>query len=308
MKTTPVTHEDLAASVIAVPPLARGDDLSPAGEQNVALVRYLESGGVRTLLYGGNANLYHTSISEYAALLEQIAVAAGGDTLVVPSVGPAYGTMMDQADIVKEFRFPTAMVLPHGGPTTPDGVAEGIRRFAEALGGPVILYLKREGYLDVHHVRQLVDEGLVLAIKYAIVRPEPSDDAFLERLCDAVERRFLVSGIGERPAIVHLRDFGLHGFTSGSVCIAPRRSMELLAALKRGDVERAEEIRRGFLPLEDLRDEIHPIRVLHDAVGLAGIADMGPILPLLSNLSEEERDRVAPAAAELRRFDELQAA
>jgi hypothetical protein len=47
-----------------------------------------------------------------------------------------------------------------------------------------------------------------------------------------------------------------------------------------------------------------PIRVLHDAVTLAGIADMGPILPLLSNLDAAERARVLPAAKALLAHDQ----
>lgn len=40
--------------------------------------------------------------------------------------------------------------------------------------------------------------------------------------------------------------------------------------------------------VEDVRDEYSPIRVLHTAVTLSGIADMGPILPLLSNIEEDK--------------------
>ena len=65
-------------------------------------------------------------------------------------------------------------------------------------------------------------------------------------------------------------------------------------ALKADDFQEAERIRQDFLAFESLRDTINPIRVLHDGVTLAGIADMGPVLPLLSNLDQEQRDSVAP--------------
>jgi dihydrodipicolinate synthase/N-acetylneuraminate lyase len=42
-----------------------------------------------------------------------------------------------------------------------------------------------------------------------------------------------------------------------------------------------------------------PIRVLHEAVRLAGIADTGPLLPLLSNLPEADHAKVREAAARL---------
>ena len=56
MQTAEITSEDLSASVIAVPPLCRAADLTIDREQNRRLIAHLEKGGVRTLLYGGNAN------------------------------------------------------------------------------------------------------------------------------------------------------------------------------------------------------------------------------------------------------------
>ena len=61
----------------------------------------------------------------------------------------------------------------------------------------------------------------------------------------------------------------------------------------------AERLRQIFRPLEDLRNAINPIRVLHEAVRLAGIADTGPMQPLLSNLPEADHARVARAAQAL---------
>ena len=58
--------------------------------------------------------------------------------------------------------------------------------------------------------------------------------------------------------------------------------MRLLRLLAEGRYDEADSVRRRYLGLEDCRDGISPIRVLHDAVTLAGVADMGPMLPLLT--------------------------
>jgi len=258
---------------------------------------------VRTLLYGGNANLYNIGAGELPELLDMLEEAAGDDTWVIPSVGPDYGKLMDQLEVLKGRDFPTVMILPLGFPATGDGLTTGIRRFAEALGKPVIVYIKNDNYLSPTQVASLADDGLVAAIKYATVRSEPAEDPYLRALVDVVDRQIIVSGIGERPAIVHLRDFGLQGFTSGSVCIAPNSSTKILALCKARRWEEAEEERKAFLPLEDCRDAYSPIRVLHDAVTLAGIADMGPMLPMLSNLPESQRGPVRAAAVALRQHD-----
>ena len=296
MQTTPVTPEQLNASVIAVPPLARDSDLKIDREENAKIIRHIEAGGVSTLLYGGNANFYHIAPSEYADALEIIATESAENTLVVPSVGPAYGTMMDQAKVLQDFDFPTVMVLPMQGLTTDAGVAAGFRKFVEALGKPAVLYIKFEGYLEPETVASLVDEGLVSWIKYAIVRKDTTQDDYLSRLIELVDPRLIVSGIGEQPAIIHLTKFKINGFTSGCVCVRPDLSQKMLTAINSGDLEQAEKIRGIFQPLEDLRNEINPIRVLHGAVAEVRIAQTGPPLPLLSGLDPAAAERVQQTA------------
>jgi dihydrodipicolinate synthase/N-acetylneuraminate lyase len=303
MKTTAVTPSDLRASVIAVPPLARKPDLSLNEDANRALIRHIESGGVRSLMYGGNANFFNVPLSEYAGTLDFLEGAAGKDTWVLPSAGPDYGKLVDQAAVLRSRRFPTAMVLPAQMPLTDAGVARAIRRFAEILGKQVVVYIKTDHQISVDTVGALIDDGVVCSVKYGTVRSDPNTDPYLRALVERIGTDILVSGIGERPAIAHWREFGLRAFTSGSVCVAPRASTKLLSLLKNQRFEEAEKIRSAFLPLEDCRDAMGAIRVLHDAVTLAGIADMGPILPLLSNLEPAERARVVPAAKALLAYD-----
>jgi dihydrodipicolinate synthase/N-acetylneuraminate lyase len=73
----------------------------------------------------------------------------------------------------------------------------------------------------------------------------------------------------------------------------------MLKAIRAKDWDRAEQIRATFRPLEDIRNAINPIRVLHEAVRLAGIADTGPLLPLLSNLEPSQHPRLQEAARQL---------
>jgi len=299
METNPITRGTLIRSVMAVPPLARGTDLTINHAENAKLIRHLEAGGIRTLLYGGNAVLGHVAISEYEDLLENLRDSAGNDTLVIPSVGPGFGMLRDQAAILKHFEFPTAMLLPTNDPTTAAGISTAVRQFVELSGKRCLLYIKRDGFIDVPTVKKLYDDGLISCIKYAIVRENPEDDAYLHSLIDAIGPDLIVSGMGEQPAIVHVRKFGLSGFTSGCVCIAPHLSMRMLRTLQSGDDAAAEAIRRQFQPLESLRDEISPVRVLHAAVRLAGIAETGPITPLLSGIGETDRARVQSAVSEL---------
>lgn len=303
MQISPVTPEQLNSSVIAVPPLARDAELKINREENGKIIRHIEAGGISTLLYGGNANFYHIAPSEYAEALEIISTESAENTLIVPSVGPTYGTMMDQIATLRNFDFPTVMILPMQGLTTDAGVATGFRKFVETLGKPAVLYIKFEGYLEPETVAQLVNDGLVSWIKYAIVRDDPAKDDYLSRLVEVVDPRLIVSGIGEQPAITHLTRFQINGFTSGCVCIRPDLSQKMLYAINNGQLDIAEIIRKTFKSLENLRNEINPIRVLHEAVASTKIGKTGPTLPLMSPLDPSDAARVKTCAEELSNSD-----
>jgi len=303
MNVSPIVESEFASTVMAVPPLARRPDLSLDVEENRRLIRHMEAGGLRTLLYGGNANLYHLAVSEYRELLDMLAALTGPETRVIPSIGPDFGKMQDQARMLAQTAYKTAMVLPLGGFTTPAGVEAGLTRIADTAGIPLTLYVKSENYVDVDTLARLVERGTLIAVKYAIVRKDPANDPYLRRLLESVPASRLVSGMGERPALVHVRDFGLAAWTTGSGCIAPHAVMALLAAAKQGRTEEARRLHDAFMPLETLRDNISLIRVLHDAVTLAGIGNMGPILPLLSGTPEADLPAVEAAAKALLAFE-----
>jgi len=299
-----ITKEQIAQSVIAVPPLARNADFTLNKAANRAIVDYIKGGRVTSFLYGGNANFYHIRPSEFADILAMLTDFVDDDTWIIPSVGPAYGMMMDQAQIVKEFDFPTVMVLPHRELATSCGIAAAVRQFVDVAGVPIVLYIKHDGWIDVPSVKKLVDDGCVSMIKYAIVRDDTSNDDYLKEITAQVDPQIIVSGIGEQPAIIHLRDFGLAGFTSGCVCVAPGMSMRMMQPIGAADYNHAQTLRTQFQPLEDLRNAIHPIRVLHDAVSLAEIAETGPILPLLTHTSEQQQHEIKQAAVVLKQIEQ----
>ncbi|TKC86011.1 dihydrodipicolinate synthase family protein [Trinickia terrae] len=303
MNVSPVVESEFASSVMAVPPLARRADLSLDVAENQKLIRYIEAGGVRTLLYGGNANFYHVAVSEYRELLDMLAESAAPGTRVIPAIGPDFGKMLDQARILAQTSYRTAMVLPLAGFTTSEGVEAGLTRIVDAAGIPLTLYVKSENYVDVDTLARLVDRGTLAAVKYAIVRENPSDDPYLRRLLQSVNPSRVVSGMGERPALVHMREFGLAAWTTGSGCIAPHAVTELMRAIRESRDADAQRIYDAFMPLETLRDDISLIRVLHDAVTFSGVADMGAILPLLSETPKAHHAAVRAAAQALLAFE-----
>ena len=292
--------------VLPVPPLARKNDSRRSLDfaQNDRLVRHMADGGITRLIYGGNALLYHITMADYEPLLDWLS-GLTAEFLVIPSAGPAYGRAMDQAPLLRKHRFPCVMILPCGDPRDASGLEQGMREIADAVETPLLAYVKdennfgsdKEAGLDA--VARLIDSGVCVGIKYAVVREDPSQDKYLESLLRRVDRTKVISGIGERPAICHLRDFGLNGFTTGSGCVAPRLSNDIFEACRRGEYDAAERLRSEFLPLEDLRDAWGPSKVLHFATALAGLSDTGPILPYFSPLTAGQVEQLTGVARAL---------
>jgi dihydrodipicolinate synthase/N-acetylneuraminate lyase len=303
-----MTQEPMSfENVFAVPPLARTADRRREIDhaENARIVRHIAKGGVRNLIYGGNAFLYHLTLREYEELLEWLSHLTEEGFVCIPSAGPSWGRLMDQAPLLRRFGISTVMVLPGSDPRDAVGIGQGLREFAESSGARILAYVKEESNLgsDIERgldmLAGLVNDGICIGIKYAVVRKDPKVDPYLKALLERVDRAKVISGIGERPAIVHLRDWGLPGFTTGSGCVAPSQSMAILQACQLGDFAVAEQLRNQFLPLEDLRDLWGPARVLHHAVELAGVAKTGAIPPFVSSLSAEQQKRIQPIAVEL---------
>jgi 4-hydroxy-tetrahydrodipicolinate synthase len=290
----------------AVPSLARKKDSRRSLDlaESERLVRHIARGGVTRFIYGGNAFLYHLTLAEYEELLNWMD-GFSEDLCMVPSAGPSYGRAMDQAPLLKKHRFPCVMMLPCNDPRDAAGLEVGMREFADAAETPLLLYLKGENNFGADRMAgldalaRLVDERICVAIKYAIVRANPAQDDYLAALLERVDRNLVLSGMGERPAVCHLRDWKLPGFTTGSGCIAPRLTSALFEACSRGDFAAAQRLRAEFLPLEDLRDAWGPARVLHFAIEFAGLAKTGPLTPYLSSLAPDQLQKLAPVAKSL---------
>ncbi len=312
MKTTPVTEADIAGSVWAVPPLSRSGDEQLCATENARLCRHIENGGVSTLLYGGNANIYAATATLFEAFVEQAPEWVADESWLIPSVGPDWGKLMDQARLLSRAKFPTAMTLPVTMPHDHEGLERAIRDFSQAAGMPVIVYVKTAGYLPPDRFEALFADGVVVAIKYAVEAEDPRRDSYLEGLLNAVPANRIVSGIGEIAAIPHLDAYAIAGFTAGAVCIAPKRSMAVLRALQAGDAAAAERLCEPIQPLENLRATHGPIPVMHEAVTQSRIADMRHILPPVSGVADDVRGRIAAAVEALlaaeREFEEPAAA
>jgi dihydrodipicolinate synthase/N-acetylneuraminate lyase len=292
-------HGSLFDTVIAVPPLARNADLTVNREANAQLIEHIQAGGLRTLMYGGNANFQNIGLYEFEATVEMLEELVSPSTNLIVSIGSDFGKMVDQGRLLRRRKLAGVMCLPARSACAPAGIETGIERVAQLLGRPLIAYLRDDTYLPPTILENLKRTQAINLVKYGVVRHIPAEDLYLGELVKRLGGNFIISGIGERPAIAHLETFGVACFTSGLASIVPKLSQSILDAFRAGNVERARALRELFLPLETLRDRYDPIQVLHEAVTLSGTAAMGPMLPLMTNLPTNHHHSVMVAARKL---------
>jgi len=276
-----INSEIIHRSIFVVPPLARDNNGIFSKKENKKIIEHLINSGVKNLMYGGNANFYNIRPTEFKSILKNLKNLIEDETWLIPSIGPDFGKMKDQTDIVKELGFPTLMILPYmEGGTKENGRVLAIESISKRFGMPVILYIKDENYISPKNVLKLCRNNNVCGIKYAIVKKDPSKDTYLKELINLIDSKLIISGIGEKPVISHFKDFGLKCFTTGSGSIAPRLSIKLFESLKNGILKESYSIRSKFLNFENLRDKYGPPQVLHLGVNACGIAKLGEMQPI----------------------------
>lgn len=292
------TPETLTKEVIAEPPLALRPDFTVDHDINLGLARRLRAAGIDTLLYGGNANLFSQSLAQYAQSVE-VMQAAAVEGPVIASIGPDLGKMLDQAGHIERAGLRNVMLLPLHHPADTHGTGDGVRRIAERLGFGVMVELSRDNYLRPVTLRKLRDEGAVSVVKYAVRRDNPEDDAYLDRVIEVMGRERVLSGLGEAAALDHIGKRGLPGYASGAAVLVPEAVQRLCDALRAGELAAARRMLVPLLEFDRLRNMLGPIQVLHDAVSVAGIAEMGPQLPMLSPVKAKFRADLEAAVAQL---------
>ncbi len=184
-------------------------------------------------------------------------------------------------------------------PIHPYTSEQGLVRYYEAIanglpGVPLILYV-RGHQLSAEGVRRLTSVDSIVGVKMGQADP----DRFA-RLSEVAPELAWVCGVAEAWAVPFWRA-GAIGFTSGLANIAPKRSLEVLDALKAGDDARAESLVDLLRPIEQIRaghgdaNNVAVIKAAMDMVGLVG----GGLRPPLSELEPTDRAELARVMHEL---------
>ena len=295
MKTDAVTFADLAGSVLAVPPLARNADLTLNKAANAALIKHIEARGRHdAALRRQRQLLQHRPVRIRARSLDGWPRWRRPGTWVIPSVGPGLRQDAGPGGGAEEPQVPHR----HGAADDlPDDPRWGGDRAAPLRRG------LRQADHRLHQGRGLPDArgGQAAWSTTAWWRPSNTPSSAPTRartrscrkLVELVDRRYIVSGIGERPVITHLRDFGLQRLHLGlGLRGGPRGSTQILTACKRKDWDTAAKIcARRTSRSRTRATPIRPSASCTRRSAWRASPTPGPLLPLLSNLEADKHER-----------------
>lgn len=272
-------------SVVTVTPFSpdlRGVDHGGLEQNLERLIR----GGVQVLVAGGNTG-------EFAALSQDEAVeitrtharVARGRARVIAGVGYRLEQAVELGRASIEAGADGLMVHHPIHPYASEaGLISYYAAIADALPGvPLILYV-RGPQLTADGVRRLAAVESIVGVKMG--QPDPERFA---AFVGAAPGLAWVCGVAEAWAVPFWRA-GAVGFTSGLANLAPERSLEVLAALKAGDLAQADALVDRLRPIEALRarrgdaNNVAVIKAAMDLVGLAG----GGLRPPLSGLEPSD--------------------
>ena len=273
-------------AVVTVTPFS-GDGLR--GVDHAGLERNLEHlirGGIRLLVAGGNTGEFAAlSDAEIAETVRTHVRVARGRARVIAGVGYRLEQTVELGRASIEAGADGLMVHQPIHPYASEaGLLTYYAALADALPGiPLVPYV-RGPQLTADGVRRLAEIASIVGVKMG----QPDPERFAGFVGAAPELAW-VCGVAEAWAVPFWKA-GAIGFTSGIANLAPERSLEVLAALKAGDLAQAESLVDRLRPIEALRagrgdaNNVAVIKAAMDLVGLTG----GGLRPPLSALEPSD--------------------
>jgi 4-hydroxy-tetrahydrodipicolinate synthase len=250
--------------------------------------------GITTVTPNGNTSEFYSLTPQERATAVDVTLDAVGDrTTVIAGVGNELPEAIAQATRAADRGAHAVMVHQPVHPyQSLDGWVAYHREIARAVPELGVVCYVRSPLITGAAFAALADGcPNVVGVKYGV-----PDVTAVPALAAAVGagRWVWVCGLAEIWAPFFWLA-GAHGFTSGLANVAPRRSLELLDALRTGDTEGAMALWSLLKPFEDMRARAASaanVSVVKEALAQLGLCDRA-VRPPISELSPVEREEVA---------------
>lgn len=254
------------------------------------LIARLAEAGIHNLMAAGNTGeFFSLSLDEIRQVHAVTAEAAGGKCLVSAAVGRS---LVEAKALARDAIAAGAGAIMGHHPmdpfASPSAQADYFLALADAATVPFIAYVRTDTF-SVDDFRRLAAHGNVAGVKFASTN--------LMLLAEVIRRTedlpaVWVCGMAEAWAPPFYA-IGARGFTSGFVNVFPEISLQVHAALTRGDFATARQLINRFSGFEELRTHNKNgsnVTVVKEALAMLGF-DVGTVrLPGVPSLTDAERD------------------
>ncbi|WP_329171778.1 dihydrodipicolinate synthase family protein [Streptomyces sp. NBC_01477] len=285
------------AGVVAIPviPFGAGGGIDRPAYR--LLLRRLLDGGIAAVTPNGNTGEFYalTPQERQAVVQDTLAETAPRPVTVIVGVGHDLPTAIGAAEHARDCG--ARMVMVHQ-PVHPYVSQDGWVAYHAAIAGAVpelgVVPYIRNPLLDGSRMAELGERcPNVVGVKYAV--PDAARFAAFAR--DAGLERFVwLAGLAELYAPAYFAA-GATGFTSGLANVAPRISLDMLAALRAGDYPGAMKVWEQIRAFEDLRaarQSADNVTVVKEALAALGLCRR-EVRPPSSALPRARRAEVAAA-------------
>jgi 4-hydroxy-tetrahydrodipicolinate synthase len=264
------------------------------------LIRRLAGAGIHNVMAAGNTGeFFSLSLDEIRRVHATTVEAAAGKSLISAAVGRS---LVEAKSLARDAISAGANAIMSHHPmdpfASPAAQADYFLAIADASTVPVIAYVRTDTF-SVDDFRRLGSHQNIAGVKYASTNLMLLAEVI--RSCEDLPAVW-VCGLAEAWA-PPFYSIGAQGFTSGFVNVFPQISLEVHAALSKGDYAGARRLINRFSAFEELRTHYRNgsnVTVVKEALKLMG-EDMGAVrLPGVPKLSLDERSLLEDIIAGLR--------
>lgn len=287
-------------TVMAIPVTPFAADGSADFDLYARLVARMVDSGIGVVTPNGNTGeFYSLTADEQRRELEATAEAVGDRALILAGVGFDAQSAAQAARHAAAYGAQAVMVHQPVHPYKSDeGWLAYHRAIAEAVPELGIVPYLRDATLKPSTLARLADLcPNFVGIKYAVANPLQFASTVHEV---GAERLTWVCGLAESWAPFFWPG-GASGFTSGLVNLTTAHSLEMQAALERGDTARAMQHWAAVRAFEDLRARHHNgnnVSVVKEAMAQMGLC-RAAVRPPITEVTKAEQGEVARVLAAL---------